>query len=189
MTELVFDPVSGLNDTTEYPEPSSGAALRAQLQDIPDQIRDYINNTLLGEIESADAALVLEALGLSEGCIDDSAYFVAGIVNAAALATNAVTTVKITDANVTAAKLATDAVETAKIKDANVTAAKLATNAVETTKILNAAVTADKIAGEAVTLTKLGTDVPIIINGGTTETPTQDPEDYPSGTLYGWYSA
>ena len=41
------------------------------------------------------------------------------------LATDAVTTVKITDANVTSAKLADDAVETAKIKNANVTNAKL----------------------------------------------------------------
>ncbi len=43
----------------------------------------------------------------------------------AMLATDAVTTVKITDANVTSAKLADDAVETAKIKNANVTNAKL----------------------------------------------------------------
>jgi hypothetical protein len=56
-----------------------------------------------------------------------------------ALASNAVTTAKILDANVTAAKLASDAVTTAKILDANVTAAKIASSAV----------TADKIASNA----------------------------------------
>ena len=61
------------------------------------------------------------------------------------LATDAVETIKIKDANVTAAKLATDAVETLKIKDANVTAAKLAADAVETAKIKDANVTYAKI--------------------------------------------
>jgi len=45
---------------------------------------------------------------------------------AASIATDAVETLKIKNANVTAVKLATDAVETLKIKDANVTKAKLA---------------------------------------------------------------
>jgi len=44
-----------------------------------------------------------------------------------------------------AADIATDAIESAKIKDANVIAAKLATDAVETAKILNANVTAAKL--------------------------------------------
>jgi hypothetical protein len=61
------------------------------------------------------------------------------------LATDAVETLKIKDANVTAAKLATDAVETVKIKDANVTAAKLAADAVETAKVKDANITYAKI--------------------------------------------
>jgi hypothetical protein len=61
------------------------------------------------------------------------------------LATDAVETIKIKDANVTAAKLATDAVETVKIKDANVTAAKLAADAVETAKVKDANITYAKI--------------------------------------------
>lgn len=59
----------------------------------------------------------------------------AGSVTATMLASDAVTTVKILNANVTAAKLATDAVETAKIKD----------DAVTTAKILNANVTPAKL--------------------------------------------
>lgn len=49
-----------------------------------------------------------------------------GTVSATGLASDAVTTAKILDANVTAAKLATDAVTTAKIQDNAVTQAKLA---------------------------------------------------------------
>ena len=72
-----------------------------------------------------------------------------GTVSATMLASNAVETDKIKDANVTAAKLASDAVETAKIKDANVTAAKLASNAVETDKIKDNAVSFAKLANSA----------------------------------------
>ena len=108
-----------------------------------------------------------------------------GTVSATMLASDSVTTAKITDANVTeaklaansvtnakiadsavdtaeiaagavtAAKLATDAVETLKIKDANVTAAKLASDSVETAKIVNSAVTEGKIADSAVTSAKI----------------------------------
>ena len=79
----------------------------------------------------------------------------AGKVVVGMLATDAVETLKIKDANVTAAKLAADAVETAKIKDANVTAAKLATDAVETAKIKDANVTEAKLAADAVTSAKI----------------------------------
>ena len=73
-----------------------------------------------------------------------------GAITADKLASDAVTTVKILDANVTAAKIASDAVTTAKILDANVTAAKLASDAVTTAKILDANVTAAKLANTAV---------------------------------------
>jgi hypothetical protein len=78
-----------------------------------------------------------------------------GTVSATMLASNSVTTAKITDANVTAAKLATDSVETAKIVDANVTAAKLAADSVETAKIKDANVTAAKLAADSVETAKI----------------------------------
>jgi hypothetical protein len=78
-----------------------------------------------------------------------------GTVTATMLASDSVTTAKITDANVTAAKLATDSVETSKIKDANVTAAKLATDSVETAKIVDANVTEAKLATNSVTNAKI----------------------------------
>ena len=101
-----------------------------------------------------------------------------GAIEAAELASNAVTTVKIADSNVTTAKINDAAVTTAKIADANVTTAKLAndsvtsakiadgtiiagdiaSNAVTTAKILDANVTTAKIADANVTAAKLATD-------------------------------
>lgn len=78
-----------------------------------------------------------------------NAQIVAGAVGATELATNAVTTAKITDANVTNAKLATDAVTTIKIADANVTDAKIATG-ISQSKITN--LTSD-LAGKEPTIT------------------------------------
>jgi hypothetical protein len=78
-----------------------------------------------------------------------------GTVTATMLASDSVTTAKITDANVTAAKLATDSVETAKIVNAAVTAAKLAADSVETAKIVDSNVTAAKLASDSVTTAKI----------------------------------
>ena len=78
-----------------------------------------------------------------------------GTVSATMLASDSVTTVKITDLNVTTGKLAAGAVTTAKITDANVTADKLAADAVTTAKILDSNVTAAKIASDAVTTVKI----------------------------------
>lgn len=77
-----------------------------------------------------------------------------GIV-AANIAADAVTTVKILDANVTTGKLASNAVTTVKITDANVTTAKLADGAVTTAKITDANITTDKLASNAVTTVKI----------------------------------
>jgi hypothetical protein len=78
-----------------------------------------------------------------------------GTVTATMLASDSVTTVKITDLNVTTGKLAAGAVTTAKITDANVTADKLAADAVTTAKILDSNVTAAKLASDAVTTAKI----------------------------------
>lgn len=64
-------------------------------------------------------------------------------IPAAGIASDAVTTAKILDANVTAGKLASDAVTTAKIIDSNVTTAKIADNAVTQAKL------ADRTVGSA----------------------------------------
>ena len=59
---------------------------------------------------------------------------------AASIATDAITTVKILDSNVTAAKLATDSVTTAKIVDLNVTTGKIADSAITQAKMADRAI-------------------------------------------------
>lgn len=85
--------------------------------------------------------------------IDDSEEN--GRIEAADLAADSVTTVKILDANVTTAKIANDAITTVKVLDANITSAKLASDAVTTAKILDANVTTAKIADANVTTAKI----------------------------------
>jgi hypothetical protein len=86
-------------------------------------------------VTTANAAGTAVTLALSDhthaidsGAINSSGMFSSNVVNAAALASDAVTTVKILNANVTADKLASNAVTTAKILNANVTAVKLASD-------------------------------------------------------------
>jgi hypothetical protein len=77
------------------------------------------------------------------------------MITTAMLQSNAVTTAKITDANVTAAKLATDSVTTAKIVDANVTTAKIADSAITSAKIADGTIATGDIADSAVTTAKI----------------------------------
>ena len=71
------------------------------------------------------------------------------------IADDAITTAKITDANITSAKLATDSVTTDKITDANVTTAKLADDAVDSAKITDGAIDTVHIADDNVTFDKI----------------------------------
>src|SRR5262245_51388701 len=126
-----------------------------------------VDATALGT--NAVTSVKINALAVTAGKIAVDAVtaseIAAGAVGASELATDAVTTVKILNANVTTAKLATgavtanelgtDAVTTVKILDANVTNAKLATNAVTTIKITDANVTTAKIADDNVTYAKI----------------------------------
>ena len=81
-----------------------------------------------------------------------------GGVTATQLASNAVETAKIKDANVTTDKLNGKAVTTAKIADSAVTATQIGSNAVTTYKINAKAVTTAKISDGAVTTTQLGSN-------------------------------
>lgn len=191
-TEGEYDYI--LTDTAHFPDlPNGSAAFRGQFQEVYDDMLGIHNDALL-EIASAIDSLILEALGLTEGCINNSNLFAAGVVALAAMAANSVDSDQYVDGSIDLVHLADGilAASTAgrlKMGDGFITAAKLASDAVETAKIKDASVTEDKIAAAAVALAKLGADVPIIINGGTTETPSQDPEDYSAATLYGWYEA
>jgi hypothetical protein len=74
------------------------------------------------------------------------------------LAANAVTTAKITDANVTTAKIADSAITSAKIADGTIATNDIADSAITTAKIANANVTTTKIEESAVTNSRIATD-------------------------------
>jgi hypothetical protein len=71
------------------------------------------------------------------------------------LASDSVTTIKITDLNVTTGKLADSAVTTGKITDLNVSTGKLEDSAVTTGKIADSGVTNGKLASDSVTTAKI----------------------------------
>ena len=89
------------------------------------------------------------ALKIADESIDSDAY-VDGSIDAAHIASNAVTTVKINADAVTAAKIADDAIDSEHYTDGSIDAAHLASNAVTTVKINADAVTAAKIGDDVI---------------------------------------
>lgn len=177
-TEMAFTPATGLSDTTTYPtQPASETEIRAAIQGISDQLRDYINDTLLVELtdtttstsgadyigsapiegvtgENVHAQIVdlkTQLDGVSAGAVSD------GSITTAKLANDAVTADKIADDAVGADQIADDAVGSANIADSAIIEALIGTGAVTETKIGTGAVTAAKIGSGAVTETKIGT--------------------------------
>lgn len=163
--------------TKEYSEPQ----VRADIQQLFDELKDYINNVVVAGIN--DNASSIAALGgggqvdtdsLADDCVtaekikdgeitelkyaDDSIPY-------RALQEECVHNINIQDGAVTAEKLASSAVTTAKLDDGSVTVDKMATNSVSAVKILdnavitskinNGAVTADKLASNSVTTAKI----------------------------------
>jgi hypothetical protein len=49
---LAFVPEQGYKDEASYPNPPSGTVAREQLMDMPFQLRDYINTTILGALNA-----------------------------------------------------------------------------------------------------------------------------------------
>ena len=164
-TEMAFVPADGLKNITTYPtEPASETAAREMMQEPLDQLKTFLNETLL-------PALAATAAGQS-GAHKIGSTLITGVTGESVYAQIAdlkaqidgVSQGAVTDGSITAAKIATDAVETAKIQDGAVTQEKLAAGifgtvedgAVTTDKLAAIAVTADKIATSAVTAGKIG---------------------------------
>ena len=89
------------------------------------------------------------ALKIADESIDSDA-FVDGSIDAAHIASSAVTTAKINADAVTGAKIADDAIDSEHYTDASIDAAHIASNAVTTAKINADAVTGAKIADDAI---------------------------------------
>ena len=61
MEQFAFDPAEGFKNTESYPEPAGGTASREQLMSLHEQTRDFINNTLIPEIDGKQTALNFDA--------------------------------------------------------------------------------------------------------------------------------
>lgn len=127
--QFAFNPASGWNDSTRFPTyEDNEEQVRADLQALHNQTRDYINSLRDYLEDYAD---------------DVAAGAVAGTIP---------------DGTITTSKLQDNAVSTAKIQPGAVKAGNLDTGAVATAKIAGEAVTGEKIASKAVTANKLDDD-------------------------------
>jgi hypothetical protein len=123
---------------------SAGAVVRHMIigRDLQ-EANDHIENT------TSAHGLTIADVTLSTGT---------GNVSTTMLASNAVTTAKITDLNVTTGKIADNAITSAKIADGTIATGDIADSAITTAKINNAAVTTAKIVEEAVTNSRIAAD-------------------------------
>lgn len=153
--------ISQLDDRPNDIDGLSASQLKAKFDKIGGDLKTFINDTLIAELEAATAgaSIGVSATGITastlNGALEELLADIASAV-VAGLSDDCVQTSYIQDSAVTAAKLASSAVETAKLKDANVTTAKLADGSVTTAKLTDANVTTGKLADAAVTTAKLG---------------------------------
>jgi len=106
--------------------------------------------TVSGSGFSPDRAAIFGAYSDGTNLKEISLDTMGGTVAAAQIATDAVTTAKILQSNVTQTKMATNSVGTAQIVQSNVTTAKLAANSVTSNQITQSNVTLTKMAANSV---------------------------------------
>lgn len=61
LSNMAFSPATGLRDTTTYPTvPATETAAREQVQGRMDELRDYINNTVVVQLNSKLLRMYME---------------------------------------------------------------------------------------------------------------------------------
>lgn len=149
---MAFNPPEGLCDTARYPtSPESEAQARAQVQSVSDQLRDYINVTLLTQLENAAAGgCGARKIGSEEIQGIDGTDVLSQIVSLKTQIDD-VSAGSVSDGSITAPKLAEKAVTRQKIADGAVGGQQIADSAVAKANIQNGAVGTEEIASQAVT--------------------------------------
>ncbi|OPX93982.1 MAG: hypothetical protein A4E53_00145 [Pelotomaculum sp. PtaB.Bin104] len=164
ISDMAFSPETGLRNTTTYPDaPGSGTAAREQIQGRLDEIRDYINNTMITEITEGAYNYAVSVTG------DDN--YVVTMANVAALTTGLEVFFKADVVNTGAATLQVNALAatairkngTTVLKDGDISAGGIAHVKYDGTywQLLNPANSADLAA-------HLADDMPHLFVDGTT---------------------
>lgn len=168
-TRMAFDPAGGLKDAGSYPTtPESETQARAQVQRVSDQLRDFINDMLISQLESTQqgqsGAGMIGSAPIDYVTGESVRAQIADIkrqiddVSAGSVADGTITQGKLANGAVSADKLAAGAVTQSKLGEGAVTTDKLGDGAVSESKIGAGAVTASKIGVGAVSKAKLGAD-------------------------------
>ena len=121
ITEMGFTPATGFRDATTYPNPTSGAECRDQLQDGLDQIKTYINDVLIAALN----ATAVGASGAEEIGYDNGYATIAAALDAILAAGTGsippdltISTAKLIDLAVTVDKIAANTITEAKMANA-----------------------------------------------------------------------
>ena len=172
---MAFVPETGLRDAEEFPPtPASEDEAREQVQGRLDEVRDYINNTLLPALESVitgssgadrigSAAItgVESSPEISAVTVHDQLVAIKAIADAAVAAEftpGCINNANLFTAGVVAlAAMAANSVDSDQYVDYSIDPEHLAADTVTQRAIANNAVGADQIAAGAVTNTKIGT--------------------------------
>lgn len=139
------------------------AELKEKFDHFGDAIHDFLNDTLIPELESSTggASIGVSASGIAATKLNAALEELKAAVDGATIGTlpnGSVTTAKLQDGAVSSAKLGATAVSTEKIADGAVKNAKLGAKAVKKANIDDGAVDTTQIADGAITSNKLGTN-------------------------------
>lgn len=153
--------ISALSTRPNITDGLTPAALKAKFDELGAALTEYINETLLPEMEESGAdAMGIEAIeGMVATTVQEALAELKESINSATTGTlpdGSVTTGKLQDAAVTEQKLGELSVATGKLQDGAVATDKLGAKAVTTVKLDDGAVTSDKLAAASVTSEKLG---------------------------------
>lgn len=175
-----MDYISQLPNEPNDTDGMSADELKAEFDRAGQEIKEYINNTLISELSATTGAdeigasipgtavatvaaaityILQEMQSISQGGVADEAVTTAKIaalaVTAAKIAANAVTTEKLAAGAVTQAKIAQGAVGNVHIEDNAVSTGKVRDLAIAAAKIADAAIGTAKIADNAVNAAKI----------------------------------
>lgn len=123
----------------------SEAQVRADLQQLPNEIRTYLNTVIVGIINQ----MLADISQLVAGTVTDNSVYTAALqqasVTLAKMAANSVGTLQLVDACVTAAKYAPGSIPTSALAAQSVDMNALADNAVRSRHVANSQITNDKL--------------------------------------------